>query len=91
MKERELQKSQFSNCLVNREIYGSIYYANVQKFQFSISSMNWEKLKRPAKASFKNSNFQSLCQLEKIWKFSLRPRFQSPNFEFIYELGKVLM
>ena len=58
--------------------------------------MNWGKLKRPVIATFKNSNFQSLCELEKTWKdslrlriltFLLRPRFKSPNFESIDELG----
>ena len=40
MKGRELQKSQFLNCLVNWEIFESIFKASIQKCQFSISSMN---------------------------------------------------
>ena len=57
--------------------------ANIQKSQFSISSVNWEKLWSPAGATFKNPNVQSLCELGK----SLRPRFKIPNIEFIDELG----
>ena len=40
MKARELQKSQFPNCLVTWEIFGSKVSANIQKSQFSIPSMN---------------------------------------------------
>ena len=53
--------------------------------------MNWEKLKSPGTATFKNPNFQYLCELGKTMKCSLRPRSQSPNFESIDELGKVLI
>ena len=38
---------------------------SIPKSQFSISSMNWEKLTIPARATFKNPNFQSLCELGK--------------------------
>ena len=48
--------------------------------------MHWKVLISPARTTFKNSNFQSLCQLGKTWKYSLRPRFKSPNFESIDEL-----
>ena len=49
--------------------------------------MNWEKLKSPARTFFKNPYFQSLYELEKTWKDSLRQKFKSPNFEPIDELG----
>ena len=49
--------------------------------------MNWEKLTIPARATFKNPNSQSLCELGKTWKYSLCPRIKSPNFERIAELG----
>ena len=42
--------------------------------------MNWEKMRSPAKATFKNPNFQFLLELEKLCKYSQRPTFQSPNF-----------
>ena len=60
---------------------------SIPKSQFSISSMNWEKLTIPARATFKNPNSQSLCELGKTWKYSLCPRIKSPNFERIAELG----
>ena len=47
--------------------------------------MNWEKVRSLARVTFKNPNFRSLCELGKTWKYSLRPRFKSPNFEFIDE------
>ena len=52
--------------------------------------MNWEKLIIPARATLKNSNFQSLRGLEKTWKYSLSARIKSPNFESIDELGKAM-
>ena len=76
MKARE--KSQFPNCSVNWEKRGSI-----SKSQFSISSMNWEKIIIPARTTFKNPNFQPLCELGKTWKYSLSPRIKSPYFESI--------
>ena len=63
--------------------YLAKYKANIQKSQFSISSINWEKLRSPARATFKNPNFQfqvfpnSQNELGKTWKYSLRPRFKS--------------
>ena len=63
---------------------------NYSKIQFSISSMNWEKLAMLARATFKNRNFQSLCELGKTWKYSLSPRIKSSNFESIDELGNVM-
>ena len=52
--------------------------------------MNWEKLICPARATYKNPNFRSLCEFGKTGKCSLRPRFKSPNFESIDELRKVM-
>ena len=52
--------------------------------------MNWEKLRVPARARFKNPNFQSLWELGKTWKYSLSPIFKSPNSESMDELRKVM-
>ena len=60
MKARGLQKSQFSNSLVNWEKFGSAAKA-FQKSQFSISIINWEKL-RP---TFQNPNFEPMDELGK--------------------------
>ena len=81
------QKSRFPNCLANWEKLG-----NIPKSQFSISSMNWgEKLTIPFTATFKNPNFQSLCELGKTCKYSLSQKNNlSMNFESIDELGKVM-
>ena len=49
-----LQKSQFSNSLVNWEKFRSTVQACFQKTQFSIFLINWEKLRSPARAAFKN-------------------------------------
>ena len=51
--------------------------------------MNWEKSTISAGATFKNPSF-NLCELGKTWKYSLSPRFKTPNFESIDELGKVI-
>ena len=51
------------NCLVNWEKIGSSVKANIKKTQFSISSMNWGKLRGPAMAIFNNLHFQ--IRLEK--------------------------
>ena len=67
-----------------------IYYAIIQNSKCSMSSMNWRKLRSPARATFKNPNLRSLCELGKIWKDSLRPIFQNPNFASIDELGKFI-
>ena len=75
MKERELQKSRFPNCLVNWEKLRSTDHANIPKSQFSIFSMNWENLRAPVGATFKNSNFQSLCKLGKTKEYNVSPRF----------------
>ena len=52
--------------------------------------MNWNKLRVPARETFKNPNFRSLCGLGKTWKYNVSPKFKSPNFESIDELGKVM-
>ena len=52
--------------------------------------MNWEKLTIPARAPFRNPNFQSPCELGKTWMYSLSPRFKTPNFKSIDELGKAM-
>ena len=63
---------------------------DIQNFQFSIPTMDYEELRSPARTAFKNPNFRSFCELEKKWEYSLRPTLQSPNFESIGELGKVM-
>ena len=62
----------------------------IQKSEFLICFMNWEKMRIPARPTFKNPNFQSLFELRKTWKYSLRPTFKSPNFGSMDELGKVM-
>ena len=64
--------------LVNWQKRGSATQANIQKKKKTIS-MNWEKLRGPARATFNNPNFQSLCELGKIWKYSLKPRLKCSN------------
>ena len=63
---------------------------DIQNSQFSVPTMDWEELRSPARAAFKNPNFPSLCELEKKWKYSLTPTLQGPNFESTGELGKVM-
>ena len=46
---------------------------NIQNSQFSIPTMDWEEVRSPARAAFKNPNFRSFCELEKTWKYSLKP------------------
>ena len=48
--------------------------------------MNWEKLRSLIRATFKNPNFQSFCELGKSLKYSLRSTFE--NFESKDELKK---
>ena len=69
---------------------GCTAQANIPISQFSIFSMNWEKLRVPAKATFRNPNFQSFCEMGKTWQYNLSPKFISPNFESIDELRKVM-
>ena len=53
MKPLGLQKSQFLNSLVNWEKSGSAIQAYTQKIYFDLF-LNWEKLRNPARATFKN-------------------------------------
>ena len=69
---------------------GSIASANIQKYQFFISFMNWEKSTGPTRAIFKNSNFQYFCELGTSLKNNLNPMFRNPNFESKDELGKAI-
>ena len=84
------QNPNFQTAQWIEEYYGSTVLANIQNSQCPISSINWEKLRNPARATFKNPNFRDLCVLEKNWKYSLRQRFQSRNFECVNELEKVM-
>ena len=52
--------------------------------------MNWEKLGSPDRGTFKNPNFWDLFESTKTLKYILIPRFQSPNFEYIDKLKKVV-
>ena len=52
--------------------------------------MNWEKLKSPTRATFKNPNFQFSCELAKSLKYSPRPAFNNSNFESNNELIKAI-
>ena len=51
--------------------FGKTTEANTHKSQFSISFMNWKKLRSPAK----NPTFESFCELERHWKNSLRGHY----------------
>ena len=51
--------------------------------------MNCEKLRSPSR--FRNPNFQSLCELGKTWKYSLRPKFKNPDIVSREELGKLCL
>ena len=64
-KVRALQKSQFSNILVNWEIFGSAP-KSFQKSQSTIF-INWEKFGsiRSPKPTFQNPNFESMDELGK--------------------------
>ena len=86
MNARELQKSQSPNCLVNGKYTAK---TNIQKSQFLISSMNWKKLKEfQVEQHSKIPIFNLFLNWEK-WKYSLRPKFKSRNFESIDELGVI--
>ena len=64
--------------------------SSISKSQFSVSSKYWEKSTIPARATFKNLNFQFLCELGKTWKYSLSSSLKTPNFKSEDELGKVM-
>ena len=50
--------------------------------------MNWESLRSPIRATFKNCNFQSFLELGKSSKYNIRPPiFKNSNFEFKNELS----
>ena len=87
MKAREPQKSQFPNCSLNWEKLGTKVQANIRKSQWSIFFMNREKLRVPARATFKNPNFQSFCELGKTWKH--KSKIQKSQF-WIYRWLKKL-
>ena len=52
--------------------------------------MNWEKMGSQSVSTFKNPNFQLLGELRRTWKYKLRLRFKSHNFESIDGLGKFM-
>ena len=54
MKSMRPQKSQFLNSLVNSEKFGSATKSYIEKNYFFIFFLNWEKLRNPARATFKN-------------------------------------
>ena len=63
--------------------------------QGNFENPNFDELrkieKRPAAATLKNPNYRSLRELEKTWKYSLRLRFQSLNFESIDNWEKLCL
>ena len=52
--------------------------------------MNWKILRSPTTAIFTNPNLQYFCELGKYLKFSLRPTFKNPYFEFKDKLGSTV-
>ena len=56
----------------------------------SLLAMNGKKIKNSSSNNIQKFEFLSLCELGKTWKYSLSPRFKSPNFESIGILGKVM-
>ena len=52
--------------------------------------MNRKKLKNPTRATSTDLNFQSFCEFGKKLKYSLKPIFKNPNFEFKDELKKAV-
>ena len=67
IKAKGLQKSQFSNILVNREKFGSAAEA-LQKSQFFTTFTNWEKLEsiHSPRPTFRNPNFEPMDELGKV-------------------------
>ena len=60
MKSLGFQKSQFLNSLVNWEKSGSTIQAYIQKILIFIFFLNWEKLRSPTTATFKNPKISLL-------------------------------
>ena len=85
MKVSGIQKFQLSKHLVKKPIQ-----AKIKKFQYSISFMNWKKLRSPTRAALTNPSFQSFCKLGKSLKYSLRNTFKNPHFESKDELNIIL-
>ena len=52
--------------------------------------MNWENVGSPTRATLTNPNFQSSCELGESLKYSLRPTFKNPSFEYKNELRKAM-
>lgn len=77
MKERELQKSQSSNFLVNMKIFE---YSKIRIFNLF---HEWGKIENHARVTFKNPSFRSLCEL----RIHIYDRFL-PNTFIIYTFYK---
>ena len=56
----------------------------LKKSNFLAFFLNWEKLRSLVEATLKNS--KTLCELEKTWKYSLRPTLENLNFESTNDL-----
>ena len=61
------------------EKFGNTALANIKKSQYSISFMNWKKLRSPTRATLTNPNFQSFCEFGKSLKYTLRLTFKNLN------------
>ena len=68
MKVNKTQKYQFFNSLVNWDKFAITAYANIQKYQYSITFMSWKKLWNPTRATLTSNNFQSFGELAKSLK-----------------------
>ena len=45
--------------------------------------MNWGKWRSLVRKTFKNPNFESICELPRTCMCNRSPRFKSPNFESV--------
>ena len=89
MKSLGLQKSLFLNSLVNWEKSGSANQAYIQRIYFFIFFLNWEELRSPTRAAFKNPKITWL--IGKNLKVQPKTNRKNPNFESMDELGKFVL
>ena len=86
MKSFGLQKSRFLNSIE----LGEIWKCNLDLYSKTIIFiffLNWEKLRSPARATFKNPKISLL--IGKNVKVYPKTNTANPNFESMDELGKI--
>ena len=78
MKVSGIQKLQFSNSLVNFD-----KLANIKKFQYFISFINWKKTEKSNKSNINKSQFSTLLWNREKFKVQLIEVhwFENPNIE----------